>query len=105
MLVPTLWWYEVINVIRSAIQRKRINERTAQKTLFFLKEIPKTVVDPGIQEQYGILKTALDENLSAYDAAYLHLAISTDSDLFTQDSDLLSLYSKYPFIHSLKGYK
>lgn len=104
MLVPTLWWYEVINVIRITVQQKRIDVGTSQKTLFFLKEIPKTVVDPGKQEQYGILKTALEENLSGYDAAYLHLAASTGSELFTSDSDLLTLRSKYTFIHSLKEY-
>ena len=104
MLVPSLWWYEIINVIKNTVNQKRIDVVTGQKTLLFLKEVPKIVIDPGTQEQYGILKIALEENLSAYDASYLHLAATTGSELFTLDSDLLSFRSKYVFIHSLKEY-
>ncbi len=104
MLVPSLWWYEIINVIKNTVNQKRIDAATGQKTLLFLKEVPKTSVDPGTQEQHGILKMAFEENLSAYDASYIHLAASTGSELFTLDSDLLSLRSKYTFIHSLNEY-
>ena len=58
-----------------------------------------------MQGESGILTLTLAENLSAYDAAYLHLALSTGAELFTSDSDLLSLRKKYPFIKSPADYR
>jgi predicted nucleic acid-binding protein len=105
MLVPSLWWFESLNVLKSSVRRKRIDGPTSHKVLFLLKEIPKEVVGPEMQGESGIHTLTLAENLSAYDATYLHLALSTGAELFTADSDLLSLRKKYPFIKSPVEYK
>ena len=104
MIVPELWWTECINVIRNAIIRKRLEETDAQKVLFFLKEIPKTIVPSEQLGLSGILKTSIDEKLSAYDATYFHLAVTTGSELITLDTDILSLKGKYQWIQSLINY-
>lgn len=105
MLAPSLWWFEILNVLKSAVRRKRIDEPTSHKALFLLKEIPKETVGPEMQGESGILTVTLAENLSAYDATYLHLALSTGAELFSADSDLLSLRKKYPFIKPPTEYR
>jgi predicted nucleic acid-binding protein len=104
MIVPSLWWFEIMNVLRSAVLRKRIDEQAARTAVLLLKEIPKEVVEPETQGQFGILSLALADRLSAYDAAYLHLAHSCGAELFTLDTDLLSLKGKYKFIKHPSGY-
>jgi predicted nucleic acid-binding protein len=104
MLVPSLWWFETMNVLKSAVVRKRIDEQTARKTVLLLKEIPMQVIDPETQGQFGILSLALMEGLSAYDAAYLHLAQSCGAELFSLDKDLLALKVRYRFVKSLAAY-
>ena len=105
MIIPDLWWYEVMNVIRSATRRQRIFINDAQKVFLFLRSIPKKVIEIGESGQFGILKLALDENLSVYDATYLFLAISTGSQLITADQDLLSLKNKYTFIQDIPDFQ
>jgi predicted nucleic acid-binding protein len=104
MIIPDLWWYEVMNVIRSAVLRQRISENDAQKIFLFLRDIPKRVIEMSESGQFGILKLAMDENLSVYDATYLFLAISTGSQLITADQDLLSLKNKYAFIREIPDF-
>jgi predicted nucleic acid-binding protein len=105
MLVPSLWWFEILNILKSALRRKRVDEPTARKALFLLKKIPKDVIDPETQGQSGILTFSLAENLSAYVATFLHLAISTGAELFSADSDLLSLRTKHPLIKPPAEYR
>jgi len=105
MTVPSLWWFEILNVMKNAIRRKRITEPAVKKALFLLKEIPMKVVEPEKQGQSGILSLTLLENLSAYDAAYLHLALSSGADLYSTDSDFLILKKKYPCIKSPAEYR
>lgn len=105
MLAPSLWWFEILNVLKNAVRRKRINVETARKTLFLLKSIPMELIDPEKQGQSGILSLTLSENLSAYDATYLHLATSSGADLFTSDSDLLTLKKKFACIKHPEDYR
>lgn len=98
MIVPDLWWYEAMNVVKSAIIRSKIIQDDAQLIFQFLRKIPKKVIEIGVSGQFGILKLAIDENLSVYDATYLFVAISTGSKLVTCDKDLLCLKDKYSFI-------
>lgn len=98
LIVPDLWWYETMNVIRNAILRKRINEKDARQIFRFLRQIPKKIIEVSESGQYGILKMAIDESLSVYDATYLFAAITTGSQLITSDRDLLALKTRYSFI-------
>jgi len=104
MLVPSLWWFEIINVMKTAVRRKRIDEDAARRALFLLKEIPMETVQPDKQGQAGMLALTLETSLSAYDAAYLHLAHSSGAELFTADQDLLSMKTLYRLIKKPSEY-
>jgi predicted nucleic acid-binding protein len=104
LFVPTLWHYEILNLLRSAVLRKRITEPEAKKALHLLSEIPMEVVDPALQGRPAILEAALRHRLSAYDATYLALADSRGIGLVTADSDLITLRKLYPWIVPLDEY-
>lgn len=104
LLVPTLWHYESLNLLRSAVLRKRLTEPEAKKALHLLSEIPMEVVDPDLQGRPVILEAALRHRLSAYDASYLALADSRGVGLLTADSDLITLRKLFKWIVPLKEY-
>ncbi len=104
LLVPTLWHYESLNLLRSAVLRKRLAEPEAKKALHLLSEIPMEVVDPDLQGRPAILEAALRHRLSAYDASYLALADSRGVGLVTADSDLIALRKLFAWITPLDGY-
>jgi predicted nucleic acid-binding protein len=104
LLVPTLWHYESLNLLRSAVLRKRLTEPEAKKALHLLSEIPMEVVDPDLQGRPVILEAALRHRLSAYDASYLALADSRGVGLLTADSDLITLRRLFKWIVPLDNY-
>jgi predicted nucleic acid-binding protein len=105
MLLTDLWWYETANVLAVCVRRRRLDQEQAQKLLFLLKlEIPKGAVSSDMQGQHGILSSSLDTGLSAYKSAYLHLALSTGSELITSDRDFLKPGEAFDCISSLEEY-
>jgi predicted nucleic acid-binding protein len=104
LVEPVLWHYETVNLLRTAVKRGRLSEQSARKALHLLNEIPMTFVDPGKQGDFEILRLSLDCALSAYDAAYLHLAETHGIELLTSDGDLLRLSSQFSWIIPFSGY-
>lgn len=104
VLVPALWWYEIANVLRTAVKRKRIEQPDAYKSLFLLKELPIETVAPAQQGQSEMLRLALEHDISLYDASYLQLALLSGAELITDDNDLLKLRKVHPSIKSLNQY-
>ncbi len=98
LIQPDLWWYEIMNLLKSSLLRKRIKYENIQKTLFFLKEIPMTVVSSDKINEHLLLENAVNYDLSAYDAAYLTLAEIRGAKLFTFDKQLLRRKRKFNFI-------
>jgi predicted nucleic acid-binding protein len=87
-VVPRLWWWEVANVILSAVRRKRIKREDADEILEELGALP-IYLDTGSAPGFGA-ETALARrfNLSVYDAAYLELGLRTGLELLTNDAHL-----------------
>lgn len=104
LTVPALWWYELANVLKVSVRRGRLSSQTAEQALFLVRDIPMATIGPADQSQSGILSTAIRENLTAYDATYLHLALSIGAELISEVSDLLRLRRKYTFITSVRQY-
>lgn len=87
--VPSHWILEIVNGLRMAVRRRRLKPGDgalvlAQLAILPIKSDPETSVRgwkeiPALADKYG---------LTAYDAAYLELALRLDVPLVTLDQDL-----------------
>ena len=85
-VVPSLWWFEVRNILVVNERRKRI---TLSGTTRFLREfarLPIRVDRAPVEAE--VLRLARAHRLSVYDAAYLELARREGLSLATLDRDL-----------------
>jgi len=98
LVVPDLWWYESLNLLRSATARRRISEQASRRAFFHMEEIPIETIRVDRIGRARILDIAQRNTLSAYDATYLALAESMGIPLITNDRQLLDLRSRYPWI-------
>jgi predicted nucleic acid-binding protein len=88
-LVPGLWPLEVANALLVGERRKRTTEAKATKFLTLLKSLPITTdEETGTRAWQETLHLARSHNLSAYDAAYLELALRRGLALATLDERL-----------------
>ena len=88
-LVPSLWPYEISNALVGAERRKRVTEAQAHQFLELLRGLPVRVSTRGpFRAWEGALVVARAHRLSAYDAAYLDLAMLEGLPLVTKDKAL-----------------
>lgn len=88
-LVPSFWPHEVLNALLAGEKRKRISKELVRSFLDDLATLPivlerfpaKTIFD-------RIQRLSREHALTAYDAAYLDLALDADLPLATLDADL-----------------
>jgi len=89
--VPTLWAYEVANVLLCA-ERQRKPRATAAKSEAFLRRLaalPIQVDPESTRRAHGrTVALARQHQLTAYDAAYLELALRLGLPLATSDKAL-----------------
>lgn len=87
--VPAIWPIEVANALLMALRKKRADEAAMQIIRRSLKarsiEVEPGRVDLALS---STLALAAEYKLTAYDAAYLELALRRDLPLATLDSDL-----------------
>lgn len=90
LIVPTLWHYEMCNLIAMAQRRQRVTVQQAEKAVEMLSLIPVESFDhQSLINKQRIQKFALQHQLSAYDAAYLELADRLQLPLLTGDKALV----------------
>ncbi len=88
-VVPALWSLEVANVLLTGERRKRSTQAHAAKWLRFLAALPIAIdTDTPFRAFDPMLRLARSNKLTAYDAAYLDLAIRVGLPLATLDEDL-----------------
>ncbi|NOR18907.1 MAG: PIN domain-containing protein [Xanthomonadales bacterium] len=88
-LVPTLWVYEVGNVLLMAERRKRIKEAQARRFTQLLESLPIRISDPHRQSLWSnAVVVAREHGLSVYDGIYLDLAMREGMPLATRDKAL-----------------
>jgi predicted nucleic acid-binding protein len=104
LVIPAMWSYEVLNILRAAVLRGRLEERDARATLEPLTAIPKEIVSVEAQGEAAILGTAMTLQLSAYDAAYVNLAESRGMDLISADAHILRLRPRFPWIWAVQDF-
>ena len=85
-VVPSLWWFEIRNILVVSERRKRITE---SDTRVFLRDLAglRVRVDREPEESL-VLRLARTRGLSVYDASYLELALRQAIPLATLDAQL-----------------
>ena len=88
-IVPEIWAFEVANSIFVAYsKRQRITEQQIHEYLELLKALPIRVEPQSLWANVDLESMARRQNLTAYDAAYLDLALRTNLALATSDNTL-----------------
>ena len=85
-LVPFLWTYEVANGLVMAHRRKRLAESDIATILQSLKALPITVDAPDADKVMQLPVLALKHQLTAYDTAYIELALRLKLPIATKDA-------------------
>jgi len=86
-IVPSLWSLEVANVLVVSERRGGLSREDGQQFLELLAGLPITV-NPSVPEAGELLELARQHRLSAYDAAYLSLALRARLPIATRDRAL-----------------
>jgi predicted nucleic acid-binding protein len=90
-VVPELWHLEVANTLLVGERRKRSTQADTVQWMRFLAELPITVDEETKTHAFGdTANLARSQNLSAYDASYLELAMRRGLPLATRDEKLMS---------------
>ena len=86
IIVPSLWWFEIRNLL---VVAERRNRSTVARTSAFLAQIKRLElsIDRSPDEE-TIFRLARNHALTVYDASYLELAIRTGAPLATLDKRL-----------------
>jgi predicted nucleic acid-binding protein len=88
-LVPTLWTYEVGNVLLMAERRKRITEAQGRRFTRLLESLPIRISDSHLSSLWSnAVVVAREHELSVYDGTYLDLAMREGIPLATRDKAL-----------------
>lgn len=89
-IVPSIWPLEVANVLLVAERRKRLTEADSMQFIKLLKELPISIDEESPARALSeILSVGRQHGLSAYDSAYLDLAMREGSELATRDEGLI----------------
>jgi predicted nucleic acid-binding protein len=87
--VPNLWHVEVANVLALAERRRRITLAESAEFITLLESLQISVDDETSSRAFNrVLDVAREERLTAYDAAYLELAMRLGVPLASKDGDL-----------------
>jgi len=88
LLVPSIWPYEVANAFRNAIRRRRVDDTAITGVCARIEGLGIEVVathDAGVRQHLAV---AAAHGLTAYDAAYVELALQRRCALATLDARL-----------------
>ncbi len=89
VMVPALWLLEVANTLLVGERRKRATQAETTRFLHTLNLLPITVEkQTNIETLTEILSLARKHELTAYDAAYLELALRMNLPIATLDQKL-----------------
>jgi predicted nucleic acid-binding protein len=89
ILVPTLWPIEITNALLVAERRKRIKQSAIRQFVELLNGLTVVMTSQSVTESVSnILPLAREYSLSAYDAAYLDVALRHGAPLATLDNNL-----------------
>jgi len=102
VLVPSLLFYEVLNVLR---YKPDMGEADLEKVARSLDDLQFSVVHPNHEYGMEITWVALRSGITVYDAAYVALARRKSCLLFTADEKLRQRTEEERIIRSLQEYE
>ena len=88
MLVPSIWAYEVANALRNGMRRRRITDNQVSAVCTRIEGLRIELLgsaEPGVRQRFI---AAQNHELTAYDAAYIDLALQLHCALATLDAAL-----------------
>ena len=85
-LVPSLWWFELRNILVVNERRKRIAEADTTSFLKYISQL--TIKADRFPNSDAVLRLSRTRQLTVYDACYLELAQREGVPLATLDSYL-----------------
>ncbi|CAO5682526.1 MAG: hypothetical protein HEEMFOPI_01719 [Holosporales bacterium] len=93
VFVPSIFFLECMNVLKSAFSRKRMTEKEYEESIWAFKNLPLNVdhfssTQESLQTIYSLCK---EHDLTSYDASYLELAIRLKVPLGTFDKQLIEI--------------
>jgi predicted nucleic acid-binding protein len=89
ILVPSLWIYEIANVLLVAQRRGRIPPERIQYALETVADLNLRIDEIVPESALRLTQLALQHGLTVYDAAYLDLALRSCAPIATKDKALL----------------
>lgn len=94
-LAPSIWPHEVLNALLAGEQRKRISKELVQSFLDDLAALPVELEQIPAGTVFDRIQfLSRKHGLTAYDAAYLDLALESGLPLATLDEDLIRASKK-----------
>ncbi len=94
-LVPSFWPHEVLNALLAGEKRKRISSVLTESFLHDLAVLPIALEQSPARIAFGRIQSlSRKHGLTAYDAAYLDLALDRGVPLATLDGDLIHACEK-----------
>ncbi len=85
-MVPSLWWFEIRNLL---VMNERRGRLTESESLRFLRRLDRLgITEDRTPQESEVLRLARTHRLSVYDAAYLELALRNRIRLATLDKAL-----------------
>ena len=89
LYVPSLWPFEMMNALAVAVRRQRISSAHAASFFVLLADFDFRIEPPpGILDMPRLSTLAARHQLTAYDTAYLDVALRLALPLATLDDDL-----------------
>ena len=94
-VVPAIWPLEVANVLLVGERRKRLTKAASSRFVELLQALPIAIDMQATSRAFGeIMSVARSLSISAYDAAYVELAMREGLSLATLDDRLSKAASK-----------
>jgi len=91
-----LAFYELGNAVWKQVHlHKALTQEEGSEALAALTEVYGQMRELQVEDASSILKIAVEEGLTYYDASYIHAAIKNDAVLVTDDRKLQTAASKY----------
>lgn len=86
-VVPHIWRFEIMNYFAGKLRRREISESDATWILAEMMRVPFAIADEGPSP--ALVTLAQVHGLTAYDAAYLRVALLAGEPLATLDRQLI----------------